>query len=352
MKDRKIVIDKSTVPVGTADRVEAEILSERGVKAGFSVVSNPEFLKEGAAIADFMRPDRIVIGERRPAHGRPAAAPVCAVQPQPRPDHHHGRALGGADQVRRQRHARDPDQLHERAGQSRRAMGADIEEVRLGIGSDQRIGYHFLYPGCGYGGSCFPKDVRALEKTAADHGYDAKVLRAVEAVNQHQKGLLFTKISDYFNGDLAGRTVALWGLSFKPNTDDMREASSRTLMEALWQAGARFRASDPAVGDPADLRRARRPGTGRGRHGGPGGGGHPGYSSPSGVSFAVRASTRDQVETPATPSSSTAATSWILGSPTPPGLPMCRSAGFPAEPEVKTAEHGTARPQRPNNPLF
>jgi UDPglucose 6-dehydrogenase len=127
------------------------------------------------------------------------------------------------------------------------SVGADIEKVRVGIGSDPRIGYQFIYPGCGYGGSCFPKDVRALEKTARDLGYDAQILRAVEAVNQRQKGLLLTKISGYFDGELAGRTVALWGLSFKPNTDDMREASSRTLMESLWQAGARVRAYDPAA---------------------------------------------------------------------------------------------------------
>jgi len=125
-------------------------------------------------------------------------------------------------------------------------VGADIEKVRVGIGSDPRIGYQFIYPGCGYGGSCFPKDVRALEKTARDLGYDAQILRAVESVNRHQKGRLFAKIADYFDGELAGRTVALWGLAFKPNTDDMREASSRALMESLWRAGARVRAYDPA----------------------------------------------------------------------------------------------------------
>jgi UDPglucose 6-dehydrogenase len=250
MDGYRIIVDKSTVPVGTADRVAdrvREILADRGLKLDFDVVSNPEFLKEGAAIEDFLRPDRIVVGTDNPRTGellRALYAPFNRNR-----DRVMLMDVRSAELTKYAANAMLATKISfmNELANIAEAVGADIENVRIGIGSDPRIGYQFIYPGCGYGGSCFPKDVRALERTARDLGYDAQILRAVESVNHRQKGLLFTKISDYFKGELAGRILALWGLSFKPNTDDMREASSRTLMEALWQAGARVRAYDPAA---------------------------------------------------------------------------------------------------------
>ncbi len=254
MDSYRIIVDKSTVPVGTADRVAErvrETINQRGVKLDFDVVSNPEFLKEGAAIEDFLRPDRIIVGTDNPRTGellRALYAPFNRNR-----DRVMLMDVRSAELTKYAANAMLATKISfmNELANIAESVGADIEKVRVGIGSDPRIGYQFIYPGCGYGGSCFPKDVRALERTARDLGYDAQILRAVEAVNQRQKGLLFTKISDYFDGELRGRTVALWGLSFKPNTDDMREASSRTLMESLWQAGARVRAYDPAAMEEA-----------------------------------------------------------------------------------------------------
>ncbi len=246
----RIVVDKSTVPVGTADRVAATIrqaLDQRGVSHEFDVVSNPEFLKEGAAIEDFMRPDRIVVGTDNPRTGELLRALYAPF------NRNHDRVLvmdvRSAELTKYAANALLAAKISfmNELSNIAEAVGADIEQVRVGIGSDPRIGYQFIYPGCGYGGSCFPKDVRALERTASGIGYRAELLAAIEAVNDRQKEVLFTKIRDHFQGDLQGRTLALWGLAFKPNTDDMREASSRRLMEALWAAGARVRAYDPVA---------------------------------------------------------------------------------------------------------
>ncbi len=247
-----VVVNKSTVPVGTADRVHAAIageLHERGAVIPFDVVSNPEFLKEGDAVADCLRPDRIIIGsssERATEVLRKLYAPF---------NRNHDRVVvmdeRSAELTKYAANAMLATKIsfmNEIANIAER-VGADVEHVRHGIGSDPRIGYHFIYPGAGYGGSCFPKDVQALERTAHSVGYEARLLGAVEAVNHAQKSKLFELISRHFDGDLQGRTVALWGLAFKPNTDDMREASSRRLMEALWQAGARVRAFDPEAAD-------------------------------------------------------------------------------------------------------
>jgi UDPglucose 6-dehydrogenase len=233
----------------------------RGVEVEFDVVSNPEFLKEGAAIEDFMRPDRIIVGTDNPRTGELLRALYAPF------NRNHDRAMlmdvRSAQLTKSAANAMLATKISfmNELSNIAEAVGADIEKVRVGIGSDPRIGYQFIYPGCGYGGSCFPKDVRALERTARAIGYDAQLLTAVEAVNFRQKDLLFQKLSDHFGGDIANRTIAIWGLSFKPNTDDMREASSRTLMEALWRAGARVRAFDPVAmpetrriyGERADL---------------------------------------------------------------------------------------------------
>ncbi len=246
----RIVVDKSTVPVGTADRVAAcirETLAERGVQVDYDVVSNPEFLKEGAAIEDFMRPDRIIVGTDNPRTGELLRALYAPF------NRNHDRVMlmdvRSAELTKYAANAMLATKISfmNELSNIAEAVGADIEKVRVGIGSDPRIGYQFIYPGCGYGGSCFPKDVRALEHTARSLGYRAELLAAVEAVNFRQKEVLFAKISDYFGGNLKGRTIAIWGLAFKPNTDDMREASSRTLIEALWQAGAAVRAYDPVA---------------------------------------------------------------------------------------------------------
>ena len=259
-----VVVNKSTVPVGTADRVRAAIAAElatRGAAIEYDVVSNPEFLKEGDAVEDCLRPDRIVIGsssERAVAVLRKLYAPF---------NRNHERTVvmdeRSAELTKYAANAMLATKIsfmNEIANIAER-VGADVELVRQGIGADPRIGYHFIYPGAGYGGSCFPKDVQALERTARGVGYEARLLGAVEAVNHDQKTKLFDLISRHFDGDLKGRTIALWGLAFKPNTDDMREASSRRLMEALWNAGARVQAFDPEAreetlriyGERADL---------------------------------------------------------------------------------------------------
>ena len=243
-----VVVNKSTVPVGTADRVRAAVAAElvaRNANVEFDVVSNPEFLKEGAAVEDCLRPDRIIVGsssERAVSVLRKLYAPF---------NRNHDRMVvmdeRSAELTKYAANAMLATKIsfmNEIANIAER-VGADVELVRQGIGSDPRIGYHFIYPGAGYGGSCFPKDVQALERTARSYGYDARLLSAVEAVNLRQKDKLFELISRHFGGSVAGKTIALWGLAFKPNTDDMREASSRRLMEALWSAGATVRAFDP-----------------------------------------------------------------------------------------------------------
>jgi UDPglucose 6-dehydrogenase len=246
----KIVMTKSTVPVGTADKVKATVsatLLARGAQLEFDVVSNPEFLKEGAAIADFMKPDRIVVGTDNP---RTAELLKALYEPFTR---NHQRMivmdLRSAELTKYAANAMLATKIsfmNELANLAEK-LGADIEKVRNGIGSDTRIGYAFIYPGIGYGGSCFPKDVKALERSAREAGQEARLLAAVEAVNDLQKRVLFAKISRFFGGKLAGKTIAVWGLAFKPNTDDMREAPSRVLMEALWAAGATVRAYDPVA---------------------------------------------------------------------------------------------------------
>lgn len=260
------IIDKSTVPVGTADKVGARVAAMLAQRERsdltFDVVSNPEFLKEGCAVADCTRPDRIVIGTASPraeAVMRELYAPF---------NRNHDRIIvmdvRSAELTKYAANcllATKISFMNEMANLAER-LGADIEMVRQGIGSDPRIGYQFLYAGVGYGGSCFPKDVQALIQTADSIDFDATLLKAVERRNAEQKHTLFNKISSHFNGELAGKTFALWGLSFKPNTDDMREAPSRVLMEALWRAGARVQAYDPEAmeetqriyGDRDDLR--------------------------------------------------------------------------------------------------
>jgi UDPglucose 6-dehydrogenase len=251
MTDRKIVVNKSTVPVGTGDMVEtviAEGLAARSERIDYAVVSNPEFLKEGAAIEDFMKPDRIVIGtddEYATGVMQELYAPFC--------------------RNRRDRlifMSRKSSELTKYAANSLLAtkisfmnelsniadrLGADIEDVRVGIGSDPRIGYHFIYPGCGYGGSCFPKDVKALIATSRENNYEAKLLQAVDAVNDRQKHVLFEKLMNHFDNDIKGKKFAIWGLSFKPNTDDLREAPSRVLIESIFEHGGTVRAYDPVA---------------------------------------------------------------------------------------------------------
>lgn len=248
MSRATVVVDKSTVPVGTADRVRAVIaeqLTQRGMSLEFDVVSNPEFLKEGDAVKDCMRPDRIVIGsesQRSIERMRALYAPF---------NRNHDRLVvmdtRSAELTKYAANAMLATKIsfmNEIANIAER-VGADIEMVRHGIGSDPRIGYSFIYAGVGYGGSCFPKDVQALERTARQIGYDAKLLGAVEAVNHDQKQRLFQHISRHYLGKLQGKTFAVWGLAFKPNTDDMREAPSRALLAALWSVGAKVRAFDP-----------------------------------------------------------------------------------------------------------
>lgn len=250
MTDYKVIIDKSTVPVGTADRVReavAEELSRRGVGVDFAVVSNPEFLKEGSAVQDFMRPDRIIVGaddERAVLLMRALYSPFIR---------NHDRLLvmdlRSAEFTKYAANSMLATRIsfmNELALLAEK-VGADIELVRKGIGSDPRIGYHFLYAGAGYGGSCFPKDVKALISTAQGAGVDLRVLKAVQATNERQKHVLVDKVVARFGEDLAGREFAVWGLSFKPNTDDMREAPSRVLLAELARRGARLRAYDPVA---------------------------------------------------------------------------------------------------------
>ncbi|TAN03845.1 MAG: UDP-glucose/GDP-mannose dehydrogenase family protein [Rhodanobacteraceae bacterium] len=243
-----VVVNKSTVPVGTADRVRVEIaaaMKKRGADIAFDVVSNPEFLKEGDAVNDCMKPDRIIVGA-----SSPRAINLLKSLYAPFNRNHERLVLMDERSAELTKYAANSmlatkiSFMNEIANIAER-VGADVEMVRHGIGADPRIGYHFIYPGTGYGGSCFPKDVQALERTAHANGYQARLLGAVEAVNRDQKRKLFDLIVRHFDGKLDGKTVALWGLAFKPNTDDMREAPSRVLMEALWQAGARVRAFDP-----------------------------------------------------------------------------------------------------------
>ena len=254
MTGAKIIVDKSTVPVGTADKVRETVageLAKRGLKLDFHVVSNPEFLKEGAALADFKRPDRIVVGtdsEHATAVMRELYAPY---------NRNHEKLIvmdiRSAELTKYAANAMLATKISfmNEMSQLAEKLGADIEAVRVGIGSDPRIGYQFIYPGCGYGGSCFPKDVKALERTAREVGFDAQLLAAVEARNNDQKQILFRKLNRHFDGDLAGKTIAVWGLAFKPNTDDMRDAPSRVLMESLWEVGASVRAYDPEAMDEA-----------------------------------------------------------------------------------------------------
>ncbi len=250
MTDYRVVVDKSTVPVGTADKVRERIeqtLGERGVKVEFDVVSNPEFLKEGAAVADFMKPDRVIVGTENPR-----TAELLKTLYDPFTRNHERMIVMDVRSAELTKYAANAmlatkiSFMNEIANLAER-MGADIERVRVGIGSDPRIGYSFIYPGAGYGGSCFPKDVKALVHSAGEYEFDAELLKSVEGVNERQKQLLFRKIDAYFKGELKGKTIAVWGLAFKPNTDDMREAPARDLMEGLWAAGARVRAYDPVA---------------------------------------------------------------------------------------------------------
>ena len=254
MTDYKVIVDKSTVPVGTADKVRAAVadeLAKRGSDAQFAVVSNPEFLKEGAAVDDFMRPDRIVVGaddERAILLMRALYAPF---------QRNHERLVvmdvRSAELTKYAANAMLATRIsfmNELALLAEK-MGADIEAVSLGIGSDPRIGTHFLYDGCGYGGSCFPKDVKALIKTASDEGQELLVLKAVEAANDRQKHVLVDKVTRRFGNDLSGKHFALWGLAFKPNTDDMREATSRVVLAELFERGATVTAYDPVAMEEA-----------------------------------------------------------------------------------------------------
>ncbi|MGM8930695.1 UDP-glucose dehydrogenase family protein [Salinicola halophyticus] len=248
MNAYKVVIDKSTVPVGTADKVHdriAGILAERAVELSFDVCSNPEFLKEGSALEDFTRGARIVVGtdsDRVSDLMRECYAPYN--RNREKLMFMSVRAAELTKYAANAMLATKISFMNEIANLAER-LGADIEDVRRGIGSDPRIGYHFIYPGCGYGGSCFPKDVQALARTASKVGYEAELLQAVEAVNKRQKSTLFEKLSHALGGALEGKTIAVWGLAFKPETDDMRDAPSRTLMEALWAHGATVQAYDP-----------------------------------------------------------------------------------------------------------
>ncbi|MGP4957338.1 UDP-glucose dehydrogenase family protein [Pseudomonas helleri] len=255
MERPQIVIDKSTVPVGTADKVRArisQVLAQRQRDdLTFDIVSNPEFLKEGSAVTDCMRPDRIVIGT-----SCTETEEVMRELYAPFNRNHEKIIVMDVRSAELTKYAANCmlatkiSFMNEMANLAE-ILDADIEMVRQGIGSDPRIGYQFLYAGVGYGGSCFPKDVQALIRTADGIDFDAKVLKAVESRNHEQKSVLFKKISKHFNGDLSGKTFALWGLSFKPNTDDMREAPSRVLMEALWKAGAKVQAFDPEAMEEA-----------------------------------------------------------------------------------------------------
>ena len=249
MQDRKVVVGKSTVPVGTCDKVRQTIAATLSARKrrdiAFDVVSNPEFLKEGSAVADCMKPDRIVIGT-----DSPDAEKLMRELYAPFNRNHEKIMVMDVRSAELTKYAANCmlatkiSFMNEMANIADR-LGCDIEQVRRGIGSDPRIGYHFIYPGIGYGGSCFPKDVRALIRTAGEVDFEPTLLKSVDERNDRQKNVLFDKVKAQFDGNLAGRTFALWGLAFKPNTNDMREAPARVLMEALWDAGATVQAFDP-----------------------------------------------------------------------------------------------------------
>ena len=254
MNNEKIIVNKSTVPVGTGDKVQAkvaEVLASRGVDHSFQVCSNPEFLKEGAAVNDCMKPDRIVVGT-----SSDEVKNIMHELYAPFNRNHDRMIFMDVRSAELTKYAANCmlatkiSFMNEMAGLAEK-LGADIEMVHQGIGSDPRIGYHFIYPGCGYGGSCFPKDVQALKRTAEEIDFEPLVLRAVEDRNARQKQVLFDKISAHYKGNLSGKTFAVWGLAFKPNTDDMRDAPSRVLMEALWQVGAKVQAYDPEAMEEA-----------------------------------------------------------------------------------------------------
>lgn len=269
MDEFKIIVDKSTVPVGTADLVSAAVqeeLAKRGnTEASFSVVSNPEFLKEGAAIEDFMRPDRIVVGSADDENGRRALAMMRQLYAPFIRNHDRILAMDvrSAEFTKYAANAMLATRIsfmNELANLAAKVK-VDIEHVRKGIGSDPRIGYSFLYAGCGYGGSCFPKDVQALQRTARQQGdMELHVLNAVERANQIQKQVLFKQVVEQLGADLTGKKFALWGLAFKPNTDDMREAPSLYLIESLLQAGASIAAYDPAAMAEAEKVLGNKPG--------------------------------------------------------------------------------------------
>ena len=249
-----IVVTKSTVPVGTADRVRQQVqstMAARNAAVEFDVVSNPEFLKEGAAIEDFMRPDRVIVGT-----DNPRTTELIRALYEPFTRNHDRLVVMDIRSAELTKYAANAmlatkiSFMNELAAVAER-VGADIEKVRIGIGSDPRIGYSFIYPGVGYGGSCFPKDVKALIHSASRVGHDAELLRAVEAVNERQKHVLIAKVRDHFTDGLNGKTFALWGLAFKPNTDDMRQAPSLVIIDALLRAGARVRAYDPVAANEA-----------------------------------------------------------------------------------------------------
>lgn len=248
MRDYKVVLNKSTVTIGTADKIRVvmqDTLKSRNSTLTFDVVSNPEFLKEGAAVADCMRPERIVVGT-----DNKEVVKLLRELYEPFNRNHDRMILMGTRSAELTKYAANcmlatKISFMNEISNLAELLGADVEKVRQGIGSDSRIGYSFIYPGCGYGGSCFPKDMQALIRTAEQIGYQPKLLQAVEDINYKQKDKLLTFIHRYFGKDLSGKTFALWGLSFKPNTDDIREASSRVLMEALWQAKAKIQAFDP-----------------------------------------------------------------------------------------------------------
>lgn len=252
MQDYKIIVNKSTVPVGTADKVVFVITQEiktRHKEIKFDVVSNPEFLKEGSAIVDCMSPDRIIIGSQSELaikRMRQLYAPFSRNH-----DKYMMMNTRSAELTKYAANAMLATKISfmNEMSQIAQKVGADIESVRLGIGADHRIGYQFIYPGCGYGGSCFPKDVKALQNIAKSEGYHARLITAVEDVNADQKHVLFQMIQQRFKGDLKGKTFAIWGIAFKPNTDDIREAPSRVLIEALWAAGAKIRCYDPEAMD-------------------------------------------------------------------------------------------------------
>jgi len=254
MNGYKVIVDKSTVPVGTADRVKATIqkeLDERGVAYDFDVVSNPEFLKEGSALEDCMRPERIIVGtdssvveDKMRELYEPFSRSYDKIMVMDVRSAEFTKYAANCLLATKISFMNEMSNLAEK-------LGVDIEQVRRGIGSDSRIGYQFIYPGCGYGGSCFPKDVQALERSAHEVGFEAKILKAVESVNYKQKEKLFSHMSSFYRDGVFGKTFAVWGLSFKPNTDDMREASSRVLLESLWAAGAKVQAYDPEAMEEA-----------------------------------------------------------------------------------------------------